>query len=605
MILSLSFVILSLFVVAFIILHIKLFDFKSSFSNAIVNFLFIIGGYALFMTHLKSIYLLPIMFLLIRGLIIKNWNISLTLKDWKITLLITSFVSCVFLIFFWRFNYSIFTNEDFLFWVRVGITNQRLGVENINVFYNFLGVDYNGLDLYHLLELWCMNFGNVINGQPHELNLYLFAYPLAVVIACFGLKELIILKFYINSKRLFFVVGSVVFIVFGLLFFAHPWETVVNAFGINGLPISGIHPAYKNMKIFLIWSIVLAILLYLKESTSERFIIMIVSLFFYIPVLPLVMVAIFFWLLYQRYMSFRTRVFDLYFFLLLGLSFILIYVLFGNQNGTTISGFSLNDLFSTKYWAKILPAIIMKTFVISAFGFLPVLLLGFTNRHIVKSKTVQFLGFLLPICIGVWIIFAKNIDANQSFLLLFGSILPMLAIIIIWQLVFIKKRIYLGALFMLIYIYPELIKAYSFKSSIPKDTLEIKEFVQNLGKNDRLLFLPNGTDLNIVYDFNERVYTGVNQFILYNPNVVIFSLAGAMKTNTSIFSSSSDIMYQFYRDISPYYKECGYFDITSPCFYTFLKKYHISVICSKNEKLQLTGWKRVTNDIGYYFYKPL
>jgi hypothetical protein len=247
----------------------------------------------------------------------------------------------------------------------------------------------------------------------------------------------------------------------------------------------------------------------------------------------------------------------------------------------------------------------MKTFVISAFGFLPVLLLGFTNRHIVKSKTVQFLGFLLPICIGVWIIFAKNIDANQSFLLLFGSILPMLALIIIWQLVFIKKRIYLGALFMLIYVYPELIKAYSFKSSIVEDTPETKEFVQNLGKNDRLLFLPNGTDLNIVYDFNERVYTGVNQFVLHNPKVVIFSLAGAMKTNTSIFNPSSYIMYQFYRDISPYYKECGYFDITSPCFYTFLKKYHISVICSKNKKLQLTGWKRVTNDTGYYFYKPL
>ncbi len=158
---------------------------------------------------------------------------------------------------------------------------------------------------------------------------------------------------------------------------------------------------------------------------------------------------------------------------------------------------------------------------------------------------------------------------------------------------------------MLIYIFPGIIKAYSFKSIIIEDTPETKQFVQNLGANDRLLFLPNGTDLTSVYDFNERVYTGVNQFVLHNPEVVLFSLAGSIKKDTSIFNAASYTMYQFYRDISPYYKECGYFDIASPCFYVFLKKHHINVICSKHKNLQLVGWKRVSDNIGYYFYKPI
>jgi hypothetical protein len=196
-------VLFSFFVISFVLLHIKIIDFKSDFSNAIVNFLLIIGGYSLYVTNFKTIFLLPVLLILVRCIFLKQIKFIFSIKNWKVSLTIISIVTFVFVLLFWRFKQLFITHEDYLFWIRVGIMNQKLGLENINVFYNLLDSKYNGIDFYHFLELWCMDFGNIINGQSHALNLFLFAYPITSIISCFGIRELFVLYFNLKTKKIF------------------------------------------------------------------------------------------------------------------------------------------------------------------------------------------------------------------------------------------------------------------------------------------------------------------------------------------------------------------------------------------------------------------
>ena len=174
-------VLFSFFVISFVLLHIQIIDFKNDFSNAIVNFLLIIGGYSLYVTNFKTIFLLPVLLILVCGIFLKQIKLSFSFENWKVSLTITSLVIFVFVLLYWRSKHLFIVHEDYLFWIRVGIMNQKLGLENINVFYNLLDTNYNGIDFYHFLELWCMDFGNIINGQPHALNLLLGAQNIPIV----------------------------------------------------------------------------------------------------------------------------------------------------------------------------------------------------------------------------------------------------------------------------------------------------------------------------------------------------------------------------------------------------------------------------------------
>lgn len=595
-------VLFTFFVISFVLLHIKIIDLKSDFSNAIVNFLLIIGVYSLYVTNFKTIFLLPVLLILVHGIFLKQIKLSFSFKSWKVSLTIISIVTFIFVLLFWRSKQLFIVHEDYLFWIRVGIMNQKLGLENINVFYNLLDANYNGIDFYHFLELWCMDFGNIINGQPHALNLFLFAYPIASIISCFGIRELFVLYFNLKTKKIFFVISSIFFIFFFLLFFAQPWDTFNNFFSINGLPISGMGPAWKNLKTLYILNIFIALMIYLKKASSNNFIILILSLFFYIPVFPIVMLTISFWFVFLNFKNIKISKYHLYIYVLLLLLFIAVYTFLGNHKGTTISGFSLNELFTISHWLKILPSIIMKSVIIPIIGFSPLLLLLIKKQKIfLHSRTLIFIILLYLVCMSVWIVFVKNIDANQSFLLLFSVIFPLVSAIITWYLLFVKKNI-LGLLLVFIYVLPGISNAYNYKSPLKDDDQGVKEFIANLKSNTRVLFIPNKTDLTSVFDFNERVYTGINQFVLYNSKIVLMSFPAAIEIDTTFLNTSSYTMYEYYRNNSPYFSKCGFIDFSSTCFYDFLNKKKIDVICSRFKDLPIKGWFLSREEGGYYFY---
>jgi hypothetical protein len=64
-------------------------------------------------------------------------------------------------------------------------------------------------------------------------------------------------------------------------------------------------------------------------------------------------------------------------------------------------------------------------------------------------------------------------------------------------------------------------------------------------------------------------------------------------------------MYNAYRGISPYYKECGYFDISSKCFKDYIKKNKIDIICTKKKSIHFDGWVKDFENSDYIFYKRI
>ena len=48
-----------------------------------MNILILVGGYALYVTTLKSIFIIPIIGLMVTGVILKKINVQFQFQDWK------------------------------------------------------------------------------------------------------------------------------------------------------------------------------------------------------------------------------------------------------------------------------------------------------------------------------------------------------------------------------------------------------------------------------------------------------------------------------------------------------------------------------------------
>ena len=603
MIVSILIVLFFLLLFSLIVIHVEIFDFSSKFISSIFNLILIIGGYALFVTGLKSIFIVPIIGILLAGFFLKKIKPKISFKDWQTTFCFVVVISSFFLIFYLRNHKLFIPHEDYLFWIRVGLSAQKYGVENINVFYN-IDSYYNKVDLYHYFEIWAMNFGSVINHQNVKFNLFFFAYPLGLIVSCLGIRELLLTLFTSTVNKPFFTNFSVLFLALGFFFFSSPWDTFNSYFGITTLPISGMSFEGPSKMIFVL-IIVITLFLYLVKQTKESFISLFFATFLYLPIFPIIILASFIWWMYSRFYK-PNSLQVLLILSSLTLGFILFYVMFSNHSETTISGLSIKEWFSISGWRTYAPAIMMKVFIIPLLTFLPIYIVFFRKeKDFLFSKNNLFILLLYIICIGVWSVFVKNIDANQAFLLLFGCILPLFALVLIWNLIFVKKSIF-GFLFFLLYLFPGILNGINSTSPIKHDLDSTIKFVNQLD-NKKILFLSQESDLKSIYDYNERVYTGINQFILYNSTIDLLSVAASTnKTeNKNDFSSIGIRMHDFYRGNSPYYKECGYLDITSKCFQDYLEKFNVEVICTKDKNLVIQNWIKVFQNQDYSFYEKI
>ena len=171
----------------------------------------------------------------------------------------------------------------------------------------------------------------------------------------------------------------------------------------------------------------------------------------------------------------------------------------------------------------------MKVFIIPIISFLPIHYLIYKNRGKDQIKESLLLIFLLYlVSVVVVAVFIKNIDAYQAFTLVFGGILTLSMLFTIWYLTFIKKSFW-GFFFIFIFLVPGIYDTINYKTEVKKDLISTIQYIKN-NRGNRILYLPNNSELNSVFHFNEKVYTGINQFILYNSKIDLMSIAAAIPT---------------------------------------------------------------------------
>jgi hypothetical protein len=284
-----------------------------------------------------------------------------------------------------------------------------------------------------------------------------------------------------------------------------------------------------------------------------------------------------------------------------GILFVVFYKLTGN-GGVTVSGFAPSEWLTPAKWFRYLPAMMMKSFFIPVVAICPVLIYLFTscNKRQLKVKTLIPVVFMYLVCMAVWMAFIKNIDANQSFLLLFTPVVGLsvgLLIILFW----IKKRFILVLALSLLFMVPELIEAFSHNSPVSSTGVKTSAFLKKVGSAS-ILYITAPNELHNVYQFNERVYTGIDHFILDNPSLNLFSTVAASITDTTKFNPITLSMYQTYRAWSPYFKVCNYVNPFDDCFEKWVELHEIQYICARPQTKMSPNWIPVSVDSDYIFY---
>jgi hypothetical protein len=204
----------------------------------------------------------------------------------------------------------------------------------------------------------------------------------------------------------------------------------------------------------------------------------------------------------------------------------------------------------------------------------------------------------------VWVVFAKNLDAKQPFFLLIGSILFLISLFGILFLFNYQRRV-VGLLIFFALISPGLLKAFYFQNPIKKIDAKTISFLNMIGKK-RILYLPNSDEIKNIFNRNERVYTGINSFILQNDSLELMSISASFYIDTLNLNKSIVNSYQFLKNNSPYYNLCGDYKISNAdCFNRFVKNYNIDYVCTRYDNPLDSNWKNVFASDYYNFYKKI
>jgi hypothetical protein len=171
-----------------------------------------------------------------------------------------------------------------------------------------------------------------------SFNFLFFVYPLGLIVACLGIKELLLSIIPERLNKDYFLVVSSFFIIAGFLFFYQPWDFINSYLQIDHMPISGMGLAWGSIKMIFLINIVIALFLYLQNPNSDRFITLLFTSFFYLPVLPILMLTLFIWWCYLYFSGSKTEFKDIVILIALSIGFILYYFVNGNHGGTTVSG---------------------------------------------------------------------------------------------------------------------------------------------------------------------------------------------------------------------------------------------------------------------------
>lgn len=595
-------VLASVIVFATVIVHLRIVDIDSQPGSIIINFLTLSGIYAVWTTKFYSIFTVALLLIFTWAIYENKLKVSFNLSQIKTTIGITAVNIVIFVALFFRTGRLLIPHDDYLFYARVAVSNKKWAVENTGTFYNWLSDSYPRNEVYHYLELWTASLGKTLNGQSINLNLFFFAYLLAAVIAGIFLLEFID-KYNPKITRTKAIALLLVFYIPGLMFFSHPWDTITQNLLHAKVAISGMNGIWMGLKKWYIIIPVVTLLLYAKEKAFDKCVIMTISGFIYLPLMPIIVISMTIWYMVQMLKGDLGYIRNMVFVLITGTLIGLFYTVIG-KSGSVAVGTTILDWLYMDHWTNRAPAIILKVIIAPVISLLPILLIVLITKaarfRIYPTKIAPYI-IIYFVCILFWMMFSMNIDANQSFLLVFGAMIP---IIIILGLTKIFMAEYKIATLILVAIYycPGILSAMTSQDNnmtlTPDERIQLKKYT-----NDRILYIPDNDELNSVYAYNERVYTGANSLQVYSDDLELASVASSIYCDTSNMNEIELYMYRHYRDMSPYYKKCGVYKVEDSCLLEFTRERKIQIICAISDNVIPDNCRMMGRIKDYKFFK--
>jgi hypothetical protein len=596
------FVIICFIIFSITLLQLKIFSIESDFNNFLVNFLLSIGLFSTIITYLKTINLTIVIVIILWAFLNKKWNFRFELKNIEFNFFITIIVGLFFIIFYNENGKFFIPHEDYLFYSRLSIDNLFYKKESISAPYNTNNY-ISKIDFYHFFELWTASLVKQINGQNITKNLFFFSYPLATVLSLIGLKELIIYWFPAKKNIELLGISFFIFLV-GIFFISQPWDSFLFFFKIKGVSITEFGGLWMSPKVLFVIPIIISLLIFLNNQNQENLIVFIFSSFLYFPLLPILLLSITLWVIFNRAQSIK---FDNSSFIIIGSLIILLALYFFNfllSNNLHTNKSNISNLIDFGNFTKVIPSIVLKGIIIPfvTFGSLFLLIFYACKSFKIVFKNYQLYILIYLISFSLWVVFAINIDSKQPFFLLIGSILILLSLIGILFLLN-SNRKWIGILIYLVFLFPGLLKAYYFESNLQKIDSKTASFVKNIGKK-RVLYLPQVDEIKNIYSRNERVYTGINSFLIYNDSLELSTISASYYLDTTNLNKSIIYSYLILKQCSPFFNLCGNFNNSMPnCLKEYVKKYNIDYICTSYKNPLDSSWNHVFKSNYYNFYK--
>jgi hypothetical protein len=595
-------VLICFIVFSVILLQFKIFSVESDFNNFLVNFLLAIGLFSTIITNLKTVNLIIVIVIVLWAFLNKKWKFRFELKNIEFNFVITIIVGLFFIIFYNENGKFFIPHEDYLFYSRLSLDNYTYKKESISAPYNTFNY-ISGIDFYHFFELWTTSLGKKINGQNISLNLFFFSYPLATVLSLIGVKELI--NFWFPDIKKSILIGYVFFVfLFGFFFISQPWDSLIFLFNISGISISDTGGMLLAPKALYVIPIIISLFIFLNKNSQENLILLIFSCFLYYPLLPYILLSLVAWIIGCKIHSFRLDKFSLITILFLIFFLCLQYFYFHFSNVNIVEkNIKLSDFLTSSFLLGIIPGIVLKAIFIPIFGFGSILLIIYTfcKNFKIAFKNYLFYIILYLISFGIWVIFYKNLDAKQPFFMLIGSVLVLLSLAGIMFLLNSSKKM-IAILIYVTLLFPGILKAYNYENQVKRVDHKTALFLKNIGKK-RILYIPQFHEIKNIYSRNERVYTGINSFILTNDSLELISISSSFYLDTINVNESVKNSYLIFKKNSAFYNQCGYFnDSKLDCLVQYVKKYNIDYICTKFSIPISSNLKKVFSTENNNFY---
>ena len=466
------------------------------------------------------------------------------------------------------------SHEDYIIYSRLAYYNDLLGVENTFGFYSLFGnAPHN--EVYHFFELWLSNVGNSFNQQGQLKNLFFFVFPLISWVSVVGLKEMLRANNWYKAISIFLLA----------LLISSPYDLIVDLIKYP-LPLSGV----GNVLLYLKHVIIFPVIIYVLNSISNRqldYYLMSLFSLFYPLIIPMLFPALIIYEWWQSGYKVTQR-------MIFPIAFSIFFGVFMLTHGNGDFTFNLSQLLNLRMFARILLigcVVPIVTYCVIYFVYL---------RRNQKDLTV-FLLILLVLSNSLWFLLQVNINANQFFSIPFHSILVILTSFSILYLIE-QKRYGYAVLSVLIYVGPFAYKYLTINFIIADSNLNI--LVQEIPKNERVLYVPSGNQLNTVFDYNERMSLPINSVFLNREDLHIINISSAYVPAFALDNPVRKATFDYYRKISPYFNFCGEFDRKSTsCLDQFAYANDIRFLLLEDSVIKIGAkWTRLSNNLRLTLY---